>query len=100
MWTGLPESDAAAWAQSYGGSTLEMTLRGRGVNMPAWDPTNPDVSEAWTMVSARWAASAFGRVRVLVGPGGIRPGSVFNLIELPALETNPLVTSIEYIYVK
>jgi hypothetical protein len=68
--------------------------------MPSWDPNNADVSEAWTMVSARYAVAAAGRDRVIVGPGGIRPGSVFNLIEFPTLLNNPDVTGIDYIYAK
>jgi RHS repeat-associated protein len=98
VWTGLAERDATAIAQSRGGTTLEGALDSRGVVMPAWDPADPAVAEAWYMVSARYAAAASGRVTAIVGPGGIRADSVFATIELPALRANPAVTSIEYIY--
>jgi hypothetical protein len=74
------------------------TLNSRGVVMPAWDPADPAVAEAWYMVSARYAAAASGRVTAIVGPGGIRADSVFATIELPTLLANPAVTSVDYIY--
>ena len=97
VWTGLAERDATALARSNGGTTLEGALDSRGVVMPAWDPADPAVAEAWYTVSARYAAAASGRVTAIVGPGGIRADSVFATIELPTLLNNPGVTGIDYI---
>jgi hypothetical protein len=72
----------------------------RGVDMPPFVRGNPANEEAWQLLSARWAAGASGVVRVLVGPGGIRPDTVLTGIELPTAEENPLVTRIITIPVK
>ena len=66
--------------------------------MPPFVKGDPASEEAWQMVSARWAAGLSGRVRALVGSGGIRNDTVVSTIELPTAETNPLVTRIQYIY--
>lgn len=67
--------------------------------MPAWDREDPNVSEAWDLVSARYAGGVSGSVRAIVGPGGIRIGSVFNTVELSTLQNNEAVTGVEYICV-
>jgi hypothetical protein len=94
IWTNMADSEASTLAESMGGTTLEGALRSRGVVMPPWGSDDPVANEAWIMASARYAASASGRVRALVGPQGIRHGSVFNLMELPTLRRNVKVTEI------
>ena len=51
------------------------------------------IMEAWSLVSARFAAAASGMVRVIL-PDKIKADSVWLLVELPTLLRNPNVTNI------
>jgi hypothetical protein len=79
-----------------GGTTLEDLLVARGIDMPIYNLADPDIAEAWYLVSARYAAEASGLVRGIVGSAA-RTETVWNLLERPTLETNPLVTGIDII---
>ncbi len=93
FWSGMAERDAGAIAQRMGGTTLEQLAKTRGFDMPEWDPNDPNVAEAWYMISGRYAGKASGVVRAILGPK-VRDDTVWNLIELPTLKANPNVTEI------
>lgn len=65
----------------------------RGITLPAWDASNPSVVAAWENASRNFAAGARGDIRAVIG-STLRPGSVWETIELPALKANPNVKSI------
>lgn len=80
-------------AAKNGGATLESTMAQRGIQLPAWDASNPSVVSAWRQASADFASGASGNVRVLQG-ADVRIGSIWSDVEYPALISNPNVTSI------
>ncbi|MHB8255492.1 MAG: hypothetical protein ACYDEV_17855, partial [Acidiferrobacter sp.] len=84
-------------AQSTGGTTLEQLMASKGIALPAWDASNPAVVEAWQNASLNYAQGASGSVNAVIG-STLRPGSVWETIELPALRANPKVTEINVIY--
>jgi filamentous hemagglutinin len=84
---------AAQIAQLNNGTTLETLIAQKGIQMPAWDASNPAVVKAWQNISAQYAAGASGSVRAVVG-SNLRPGNVWETAELPALMNNPNVTQI------
>ncbi|WFU13041.1 hemagglutinin repeat-containing protein (plasmid) [Rhizobium sp. CB3090] len=84
---------AAQIALENGGTTLETLIGQNGVQMPAWDASNPAVVQAWQNISALYAAGASGTVRAVIG-SSLRPGNVWETAELPALMNNPKVTQI------
>ncbi|WP_415765243.1 hypothetical protein [Pseudomonas sp. ZB1P45] len=65
----------------------------RGIQMPAWDATNPAVVKAWQDISAEYASGVSGTVRAVIGQS-LRPGNVWETAELPALIKNPNVDKI------
>lgn len=95
FWSGIRNGDIAAanWSTQNGGATLEMTLTGRGVDLPVWDASNPSSVEAWMQASQEFAAGARGNVRVLQSDS-VRLQSVWAEVEFPALRANPSVNSI------
>ena len=96
FWSGIGrggDATAASWAAKNGGATLESTMAQRGIQLPAWDASNPSVVSAWRQASADSASGASGNVRVLQG-ADVRIGSVWAEVEYPALVSNPNVTSI------
>lgn len=96
FWSGIGrggDATAASWAAKNGGATLESTMAQRGIQLPAWDASNPSVVSAWRQASADFASGASGNVRVLQG-ADVRIGSVWAEVEYPALVSNPNVTSI------
>jgi hypothetical protein len=84
---------ARQMAEGRGGITLEAIIEKRGIRMPVWDPDNPSSMQAWSQISRKYAASASGEVRAVIG-STMRPGSVWEMIELPALRSNPYVSRI------
>lgn len=64
--------------------------------MPDWDPTNPSSIKAWEDISAEYASGVSGEVRAVVGKN-LRPGNVWENIELPRLMKNKSVTKISTI---
>jgi len=94
FWSGLRMEEANGIARSMGGETLESLIDSRGIAMPGFERGNAPIEEAWGMISARYAAQASGRVRVILGPGA-NPNTVWNLLERPTLEENPAVSQID-----
>lgn len=96
FWSGLGrggDAVAANAAKQEGRVTLEMTRANRGVELPTWDPGNPESVAAWRQASHDFAAGASGNVRVLQGDT-IRIDSFWAQTEFPALKANPNVKSI------
>jgi len=87
------EAVARQIAVSQSGTTLEALIENRGIEMPKWDATNPDVVQAWQDISADYANGAAGTVRAVIGES-LRPGNIWETSELPALMSNPNVTRI------
>lgn len=83
---------AAGLAEPRGATTLEMYLRDNNIAMPRWDGS-PEVANQWGEVSRRFAESASGDVRVVLG-ADLRPGNVWETYEFEALRNNPNVTRI------
>jgi|GEM_PF-1567040 len=84
---------AAEIAQARGGTTLEMLLENRKIDMPPWDANDPAVVKAWNDISADYAKSVQGHVRAVIGES-LRPGNVWETSELGNLMSNPNVTKI------
>lgn len=80
-------------AMQQGGTTLEALIAQRGIQMPAWDASNPTVVQAWQNISAEYASGVSGTVRAVIGQN-LRPGNVWETAELPALLKNPKVDKI------
>ncbi|CAI1495174.1 Uncharacterized conserved protein [Serratia quinivorans] len=80
-------------AKSRGGVTLESTIKDKAIEMPEWDFNNPKSIEAWENVSAEYAAQVSGEVRAVVGHE-LRPGNIWENVEMPRLINNPKVTKI------
>lgn len=96
FWSGLGPGGAgtaAGVARSGGGTTLEMFIESRGIKMPVWDAANPASIKAWQDVSRVYASSASGEVRAVLG-NNMRPGNIWQSVELPALKANPNVTRV------
>lgn len=70
--------------------TLEQTVSAK--SLPQFDRHDPSTVEAWRDASGSFARGASGNVRVLLGDSG--PGSIWNTVELPTLQSNPAVSSI------
>jgi hypothetical protein len=79
-------------AKSKGGTTLEGIIDSKKIKMPKWED-NPKV---WEDVSAAYANQASGEVRAVLGTE-LRPGNVWETVELPRLKENPNVTKITVI---
>ncbi len=80
-------------AKSKGGTTLEGLIDSKNIQLPNWDLANPQSLEAWKEVSKLYANEAVGDVRAIIGKD-LRPGSVWETVELPALKANKNVTRI------
>lgn len=83
-------------AQSKGGNTLEGMLAKYNIEMPIWDANNPASVKAWEDVSALYATQVSGEVRAVLGKS-LRPGNIWETVELPRLKQNPNVTKISTI---
>jgi hypothetical protein len=81
-------------AQSKGGNTLEGLLAKYNIDMPHWgDGSNPLIVKKWNDVSALYASQVSGEVRAILGKN-LRPGNIWETVELPRLKNNPNVTKI------
>ncbi|QIG39220.1 hypothetical protein G5T42_06745 [Microbacterium sp. 4R-513] len=81
---------AAGLAERYGATTLELYLRDHAIAMPPW---GRNTEHLWGEVSRKFAESASGEVRVVLGRS-LRPGNVWETYEFDALRSNPAVTRI------
>ena len=98
FWSGRTASAGGAdvagdIAASQGGTTLEQLAKARGIDLPVWDAGNPVSVQAWQDASRAFAGNAQGTVRAVIGDS-LRPGNVWETVELPALKANPNVTQI------
>jgi hypothetical protein len=84
---------ADLFAASHGGTTLEGLLERNGVKPPLFDFTDAASQEWWSKVSGMYAENVRGEVHAVVG-SNLRPGSVWETVELPRLIDNPNVTKI------
>ncbi|MDW8743638.1 hypothetical protein Q7W37_11550 [Streptococcus suis] len=80
-------------AKSRGGFTLESTIDDANVIMPEWDFNKPTSIYAWEEASNIFAEQVSGKIRAVVG-NELRPGNIWENIELPRLKPNPNVTQI------
>jgi len=81
-------------ASGSGGRTLEQTLAANGVHpLPVWNQKDPESVRFWEEASATFAENASGQVRAVVG-SDLRPGNIWQTVEIPRLMDNPNVTSI------
>ncbi len=92
MWPRNGQEIAGRIAADNNGTTLEMLIEARGVDMPEWDADNPAAVATWTQVSEAYASGASGTVRAVLGEN-IRPDAVW-WAELDRLKANPDVTSV------
>ena len=84
---------ADLYAASHAGSTLEGLLEENGVKPPKFDFNDPAAQEWWSKVSGMYAQNVYGEVHAVIG-SNLRPGSVWETVELPRLIENPSVTKI------
>lgn len=85
---------AARIADENGGVTLESYQARHGIELPDWgDGSDPAVVKAWENHSAAYASSVSGDVRAVLGDN-LRPGNVWETVELPRLMENPHVSRI------
>jgi hypothetical protein len=85
---------AESIASGSGGRTLEQTLAANGVDpLPVWNQKDPESVRFWEDASAAFAENASGQVRAVVG-SDLRPGNIWQTVEIPRLVDNPNVTSI------
>ncbi|WP_437395115.1 hypothetical protein [Flagellimonas lutimaris] len=85
--------EALEIAQSKGGTTLEGILEKYKIVMPEWNSNKPSVVQLWEDVSALYANQVSGEVRAVLGRN-LRPGNIWETVELPRLKQNPNVTKI------
>lgn len=86
-------SRAAEVAKANGGTTLEALIDAKNIKMPKWNIDDPISIQVWQDVSAGYAKQVSGEVRAVVGDK-LRPGNIWENIELPRLNNNPAVTKI------
>lgn len=86
LWT------ATEYCRRYGKSTLEIGLKKARIEIPRDSPYN---YELWCYASKLWADRSKGNTEAVLGH--IRPASLYNTVELPALAINQKVTQhVEY----
>lgn len=76
------------------GTTLEMLLESNGLKpLPRWNELDPESVRFWEEASAAYADNASGTVTAIVG-SKLRPGNIWQTVEIPRLISNPNVTKI------
>ena len=80
-------------AKNKGGVTLESTINDTNIVMPEWDFNTPSSVTAWEEASNVYAEQVSGEIRAVVG-SELRPGNIWENIELPRLKANPNVTKV------
>ena len=98
FWSGRTDGiggaeNAANIAKSRGGVTLESTIETQNIVMPEWDFNNPSTMEAWDLASGAYAEQVSGEIHAVIG-SELRPGNIWENVELPRLKNNPNVTKI------
>ena len=78
------------------GTTLEGLLAQQGIEPPIWTPGDVHAQNWWSAVSQTYAESSSGELTAVLGPN-LRPGNVWETVELPRLMDNPNVTKITVI---
>lgn len=84
---------ALSIAKNKGGITLEGLISRNKIKMPEWNPNDAVAVKAWEDVSAAYANQVSGEVRAVIGRD-LRPGNIWENVELPRLKENPNVTKI------
>lgn len=75
-------------AHGTGGRTLEMTLADNGIDpLPVWNRHDPVSVQFWDDASTAYAENAQGEVTAIIG-SNLRPGNVWQNIEIPRLMEN------------
>ena len=98
FWSGQTDSIggmdvAKKIAKNKGGVTLESTIDDTNIVMPEWDFNTPSSVTAWEEASNVYAEQVSGEIRAVVG-SELRPGNIWENIELPRLKANPNVTKV------
>lgn len=76
------------------GTTLEMTLERSGLDpLPAWNRHDPESVRFWEEASTAYAENASGDVTAIVG-SDLRPGNIWQTVEVGRLMDNPSVSRI------
>ena len=71
-----------------------MTLERSGLDpLPAWNRHDPESVRFWEEASAAYAENASGDVTAIVG-SDLRPGNIWQTVEVGRLMDNPNVTRI------
>lgn len=84
-------------ADGSGGGTLETTLVKNGVDpLPVWNRHDPVSVQFWEDASKAYAENTNGQVTAVIG-SDLRPGNIWQNVEIPRLMENPGVTKIEQI---
>lgn len=84
---------ADVYAASHEGTTLEGLLERNGVTPPKFSFDDQAAQEWWSKVSGMYAENVHGEVHAVIG-SNLRPGNVWETVELPRLIENPNVTKI------
>ncbi len=75
-------------------TTLEMTLQKNGVDpLPVWNQLDPESVRFWEQASAAYADNASGSVTAVIG-SSLRPGNIWETVEIGRLMENPNVVRI------
>lgn len=74
-------------------TTLESLLEQNGIQPPKWSPNDVHAENWWSAVSQMYAEKASGEVHAVIG-STLRPGNVWENVELPRLMENPNITRI------
>lgn len=106
LWSGLGRDGTAraqAFASEFGGTTLEMTPGGKWLDsMDLYGSSSPytsaEADAIWGEVSGRMVGQASGQVRSVLGQ--VRPMSVYNRYELPALRENSQILGLDPLQVR
>lgn len=86
---GSAMNHAMEHGRKTGKQTLEMGLKKSKINMPAYGPKTVGV---WEHASKLWAQRAKGKTDAFLGQ--VRPKSIYNTLEKPALAKNKKVTKL------
>jgi hypothetical protein len=99
FWSGLGKGGdkiAADAATSRGKTTLEQLVQKNEIEMPVWNAESPESVAAWANASKYFAEGASGQVKFVSGDK-VRPGSIWESIELPTLKSSPDMSEIIHI---